>query len=116
MGSRGYQKCRKNVMSPDSGTSDFGRYKEKPYLECARKCNAPNIPSNYDDRRRRRLGSRRLNSYAPDHPVRMCSEPRYIRWRRLQEDSGRQLKKKKKKCCLDCIRKCYGCINTCKCN
>ena len=143
MGSRGYQKCFRNVMSPDSGTSGFGSFNENIYVECARKCNAPNIPSNYDDRRRRRLGSRRLNGYAPDHPVEMCSEPRDFRRRRtlqedsgrqllgrrrrLQENSGRQLKKKKKKKkkkgktsdssdCLDCIRKCYGCINTCKCN
>ena len=116
MGSRGYQKCFRNVMSPDSGLSGFGSFNENIYVECARKCNAPNIPSNYDDRRRRRLGSRRLNSYAPDHPVTMCSEPRDIdRRRRLQEDSGRRQLVSHGDC-LDCIRKCYGCINTCKCN
>ena len=116
MGSRGYQKCFRNVMSPDSGLSGFGSFNENIYVECARKCNAPNIPSNYDDRRRRRLGSRRLNSYAPDHPSRMCSEPRDIdRRRRLQEDSGRRQLVSHGDC-LDCIRKCYGCINTCKCN
>ncbi len=116
MGSRGYEKCFRNVMSPDSGTSGFGSFNENIYVECARKCNAPNIPSNYDDRRRRRLGSRRLYSYAPDHPSRMCSEPRDIdRRRRLQEYSGRRQLVSHGDC-LDCIRKCYGCINTCKCN
>ena len=102
-----------SVISPKEGSR--GGYGGS-YVECARKCNAPNIPSNYDDRRRRRLGSRRLDSYATDSPSRMCSEPRDIdRRRRLQEDSGRRQLMSHGDC-LDCIRKCYGCINTCKCN
>ena len=113
MGSRGYAQC--------SDESNRPRSKINEYVPCAAKCNAPNLPVGSDDNRRR-LRRRRLHGVhtttrAPDHPIRMCSEPEDpSRRRRLLKAGWKFSGQSDFNTCIDCIRRCMGCRKTCQCS